>query len=67
MRHAALLVATAFALGACGSAPPPAEPAPPQKTVLDPQIKALEKAKAVEQQVDDAKAAQDKKLEDAGG
>ena len=69
MRIAALVIVAAT-LGACSSPPPPpaaAPPPPPQKTVFDSQIQAIDKAKGVEQQVQDAKAAQDKKLEDAGG
>lgn len=38
-----------------------------QKTVLDDQLKALEKAKAVQQTVDDAAKAQQKAIDDAGG
>ena len=44
----------------------PAVPAKP-KTVLDEQLKALEKAKAVQQTVDDAAKAQQKAIDDAGG
>lgn len=42
-------------------------PPPPQKTVIDDQLKALEKAKAVQGTVDQQKADTDKAIEDAGG
>ncbi|MBS0516859.1 MAG: hypothetical protein JSS16_15480 [Proteobacteria bacterium] len=51
-------------------APAPAEPAKPeerQKTVIDAQLKAIDKAKAVQDTVDQQKKDMDKKLEDAGG
>ena len=61
-------------LGACSKAPPPppptaaAQPAqPPDKTVFDTQLKALQKAKDVQKTVDQQQAAQDKALKDAGG
>ena len=59
-------------LGACSSEPPPlantaAQPTPAQKTVFDAQLKALDKAKAVQGVVDKQKADTDKKLEDEGG
>jgi len=38
-----------------------------QKTVFDDQLKALEKAKAVQKTVDDAAKAQQKAIDDAGG
>ncbi|MFT3790815.1 MAG: hypothetical protein QM741_07005 [Rudaea sp.] len=52
--------------------PPPAstaqtQPAERQKTVIDAQLKALDKAKAVQDTVDQQKKDMDKKLEDAGG
>ena len=53
------------ALAACGTAPPPT--APPQKTVIDAQIKALEKAKALNEKVEQDAAETAKKIEDAGG
>ena len=40
---------------------------PPQKTVFDDQLKALEKAKAVQKTVDDAAKAQQKAIDDQGG
>ena len=39
----------------------------PQKTVLDPQLKALQKAKDVQKTVDDDKKATDKAIDDSGG
>lgn len=52
--------------------PPPApaaqpKPAERQKTVIDAQLKALDKAKAVQGTMDQQKKDMDKKLEDAGG
>jgi hypothetical protein len=52
--------------------PPPApaaqpKPAERQKTVIDAQLKALDKAKAVQGTLDQQKKDMDKKLEDAGG
>ena len=52
--------------------PPPApaaqpKPAERQKTVIDAQLKALDKAKAVQGTIDQQKKDMDKKLEDAGG
>ncbi|WP_018972377.1 hypothetical protein [Rudaea cellulosilytica] len=52
--------------------PPPAPAAQPkpterQKTVIDAQLKALDKAKAVQGTLDQQKKDMDKKLEDAGG
>lgn len=60
------------ALAGCSSRKadePAAQPAAPakQKTVLDDQLKALEKAKAVQQTVDEAAKAQQKAVDDAGG
>ncbi|MDC8013667.1 hypothetical protein [Tahibacter soli] len=64
MRHLAIALAAA-ALAACGAAPPP--PPPPQKTVIDAQLKALEKAKAVQDTVDQATQDRRKQVDDAGG
>lgn len=58
------------ALAGCSDdkTPPKVEVAqPPQKTVFDTQLKALQKAKDVQKTVDQQKADTDKKLEDAGG
>jgi hypothetical protein len=71
MRVPILLAAVALTLAACSSskAPPPQAqtPAPPEKTVFDTQLKALQKAKDVQKTVDQQKADADKKLQDAGG
>jgi hypothetical protein len=60
----------ACALCACSTdAPPPPKAAdqPAQKTVIDTQLKALQKAKDVQNVVDDQKKKTDKALEDQGG
>jgi hypothetical protein len=71
-----LPIALAMALPACSSggsgddeaAKTAAQAAaPPQKTVLDPQLKALQKAKDVQKTVDDQKQATDKAIDDNGG
>ena len=77
MRTATLSILTLAALSvSCSrSVPPPpppvaAEPAKPaqrQKTVIDAQLKALDKAKAVQGTVDQQKKDMDKKLEEEGG
>lgn len=77
---AALICASVLALGACSSqkaadadtdgakAAAATQPAPArQKTVFDDQLKALDKAKAVEKQLQEDKAKQDKAIEDQGG
>ncbi|MDR3386631.1 MAG: hypothetical protein P4L92_06215 [Rudaea sp.] len=72
MRIAFLLIIASSALGACSSDKPPPQaqtqaPQPPGKTVFDTQLKALDKAKAVQGVVDKQNRDADKKLEDAGG
>ena len=65
-----LILSLACALAACSSDDPPPSAnaaAPPQKTVFDTQLKALDKAKAVQGMVDKQKADTDKQLQDAGG
>ncbi|WP_313912565.1 hypothetical protein [Tahibacter sp.] len=71
-----LALATALvALSACSgsdkpAAPPPPPPAPtqtPTPTVIDPQLQALQRAKAVQGQVDAQKEATDAKLREAEG
>lgn len=70
-----LALATALvALSACSgsdkpTAPPPPPPAPaaPTATVIDPQLQALQRAKAVQGQVDARKEATDAKLREAEG
>ncbi len=57
----------ACTLSACSAdAPPPPKTAdqPAQKTVIDTQLKALQKAKDVQNVVDDQKKKTDKELED---
>jgi hypothetical protein len=72
MRIAVLATATLL-LAACAgddkpAAPaPPAAPAAPPATVIDPQLQALQRAKAVQDQVDAQKAATDTKLREAEG
>lgn len=75
---AGLVAAALFALAACSghqgaeaeaakaaAATPPA--ASRQKTVFDDQLKALDKAKAVERQLQEDKEKADQAIEDAGG
>lgn len=67
-----LVLAIGFcALMACSSHTPEETAAKPaqakQKTVLDDQLKALEKAKAVQQTVDDAAKAQQNAIDENGG
>jgi hypothetical protein len=65
------LAAFALSLAACSSSKVPPESAvaaqPPQKTVFDTQLKALQKAKDVQKTVDKQKEDMDKKLKDEGG
>jgi hypothetical protein len=66
MRTAPLLLA--MALTACAPAPPPPPPtAKPAPTVIDDQLKAIEKARAVEAEVRQAKDRADEALERSGG
>ena len=71
MRIPIFLAAATLALAACssGKAPPPQAqtPTPPEKTVFDTQLKALQRAKDVQKTVDQQKADADKKLQDEGG
>jgi predicted small lipoprotein YifL len=62
-----LLVALALALAACGgSQPPPQDQTPPRKqTVFDPLTSTIDRAKGVQQTVDEQAAEQRKKLEAA--
>lgn len=67
-----LALATALvALSACSGSdkpatpPPPAAPAAPAPTVIDTQLQALQRAKAVQDQVDAHKQATDAKLREA--
>lgn len=74
MRFAMLpLLVLATLSVSCSNSPPPqaaaaqAAPAEKQKTVIDAQLKAIDKAKAVQDTVDQQKKDMDKKLEEAGG
>jgi hypothetical protein len=75
MRKQMLFVIIGLGLVACsGSKPPPqasttptAAPAPAQATFMDDQLRALEKAKAVEAKLQKAKDAQDKQIDEASG
>lgn len=62
-----LLVALAVALTACGSSQPPPQEAKPQRkeTVFDPLTSTIDRAKGVQQTVDDQAAEQRKKIEAA--
>ena len=75
MSRSMLIAALLFPLAAC-SGPTAADAAKPteataapvkQKTVFDDQLKALDKAKAVEKQMQEDKEKQDKAIEDQGG
>lgn len=72
----ACLLCCVIALAGCTAPAPPASDSQPSvdggaepkpSTVLDPQLQALDKARAVEKQVDEAAQAQRKAIEDAGG
>jgi len=76
MTRLPLIVAAALALGACAggaddtqAAKPAAEAqaTPAQKTVLDAQLKAIQKAKDVQKVVDDQAKATEKAVDDSGG
>ena len=65
------LVAALAVLAACSggkteqaAAPPPAAQTPPQKTVLDDQLKAIDKAKGVQSTVDDEDARRRKAIDE---
>ena len=72
-----LMLCSALGLAACGGKHPPADtqaakPEPRQKTVFDDQLKALDKAKGVEAQLQKEKEQQDRAIEaqekgDGGG
>ena len=60
-----LFLTAALALAACGE---PREPRPLEETVLQEQVRALDKARAVEDQFDQRKRELDRQLErDTGG
>ena len=67
-----IFVVAVLSVSCSRGTPPPASAAQPkpaerQKTVIDAQLKALDKAKAVQGTIDQQKKDMDKKLEDAGG
>ena len=59
-----LVFAIALLCSACSAAVAP-PPEPPKTTVIDAQLKALDKAKAVQQTVDQQKIDTDKKIDEA--
>lgn len=66
MRPAILpLVALVALSAACSQTAAPPPPPQKQKTVFDDQLKAIDKAKGVQQTVDQQKAEADKRLEQA--
>lgn len=67
-----LVICAICALAACSGAGQPdpdteAGATPARKSVVDEQLQALEKAKAVGQQLEDEKARTDQAIEDQGG
>jgi thiamine biosynthesis lipoprotein ApbE len=62
-----VLVASVLALTACGSSSPPPQEQKPQRkeSVFDPWTGTIERAKGVQQTVDDQAAQQRKKIEEA--
>lgn len=75
MRLTLVIIVASLLLAACRDDNKPAEPRndsaaetkPAQKTLLDTQIRALDKAKAVQGTIDNAAAKHDQELKDAGG
>jgi uncharacterized lipoprotein YajG len=77
MLRALFILAAMTAIAACSSksadeeaadkAAAQAQAAAAHKTVLDPQLRALQKAKDVQKTVDDAAKATDKAIDDNGG
>lgn len=69
MKSLLLPIACAVALAACSKSkqPDPPPPPPAQKTIIDAQLKALQRAKDVQNVVDDQKKKSDKQLDDNGG
>jgi hypothetical protein len=62
----ALLACALLCLAACAEPSPP-PPATPQPTVLDDQIKAIERAEAVEDELIQQQKDQDQAMENQGG
>lgn len=67
MHRFSLPILAALLLAACGQppSPPPQKPAAAAPGVFDPQLKALDKAKGVEQTLADQAEAQRKSIEEA--
>ena len=67
MHRLSLPILAALVLAACGqpASPPPQKPAAAEPGVFDPQLKALDKAKGVEQTLADQAEAQRKSIEEA--
>jgi len=67
MMFKSALLLVALALTACGSSPPPPQEQKPQRreSVFDPWTGTIERAKGVQQTVDDQAAQQRKKIEEA--
>lgn len=69
MRSRMLLPVIALGLAACGSEPPPPPPPPPANagagspTLLDDQIKAIDKAKAIAEQEQERQRKMDEQLD----
>ena len=67
MRRHSIPILAVLVLAACGEppSPPPQKPAAAEPGVFDPQLKALDKAKGVEQTLADQAEAQRRSIEDA--
>ena len=66
MRQRLWLMTILLTLAACGGAEQPAQPPPERKpTVFDPLTNTLDRAKAVQQTVDEQAAEQRKRIEEA--
>jgi hypothetical protein len=63
-RHRSWLLGVTLILAACGSSEPPAAPPERKPTVFDPTTETLERAKAVQQTVDDQAAELRKRIEE---
>jgi hypothetical protein len=65
MRYRRWLMSVLFVLSACGGEAPSAQPPETKPTVFDPTTATLDRAKAVQQTVDDQAAQQRKQIEEA--
>jgi hypothetical protein len=66
MRHRLWIMTVLLTLTACGGAEPPAQPPPEHKpTVFDPLTDSIDRAKAVQQTVDEQAAEQRRRIEEA--